>query len=160
MKKSLTTSLAILAAALVALFSLPATAESGAVQTLRAADVAVPDQPPEEKAQLGARPGVQKPIARTFNQQPPLIPHATANFDEITLDENQCLSCHDVTTYKQKNAPKIGDSHFKDLKGKVQKTMARTRYNCQQCHVPQVDAPPLVENEFRGMPVTIKATGK
>jgi cytochrome c-type protein NapB len=24
------------------------------------------------------------------------------------------------------------------------------RYNCVQCHVPQVDAPPLVENDFKG----------
>ncbi|MDH4134525.1 MAG: nitrate reductase cytochrome c-type subunit [Gammaproteobacteria bacterium] len=154
MKKSLTTSLAVLAVLSTAAFSTPASADSAEMQTLRAADVAVPDRPPEEMTQLGARPGTQKPIARTFKQQPPLIPHATANFDEITLEENQCLSCHDVTTYKKKNAPRIGDSHFRDSKGKLQKVMVRTRYNCQQCHVPQVDAQPLVENIFKGIPVT------
>ena len=77
---------------------------------------------------------------------------------EITLDENQCLSCHDVNTYKQKNAPKIGDSHFKDARGKMQKTVSSARYNCQQCHVPQVDAPPLVENMFRGAPPAAPGT--
>jgi cytochrome c-type protein NapB len=24
------------------------------------------------------------------------------------------------------------------------------RHNCVQCHVPQVDAPPLVDNDFKG----------
>jgi cytochrome c-type protein NapB len=160
MKKPMTITLAVLLVAIsAALFSPLTGAETTGVQSLRTEDVAVPDQAPEEKAQLGAMPGAQKPIARTFKQQPPLIPHATAYFDEITLKENRCLVCHDVTNYKKTNAPKLGVSHFKDLKGKVLKTVSGTRYVCSQCHVPQTDAKPLVENTFRSVPVET-ATGR
>lgn len=153
MKKPMTITLAVLLTAIsAALFSPLTGAETTGVQTLRAADVAVPDQPPEEKVQLGAKPGAQKPIARTFEQQPPLISHATDYFDEITLEENQCLSCHDLANYRKKEAPKIGKNHFIDLNGKVQKTVSRARYVCSQCHVPQTDAPLLVENTFQSVP--------
>ena len=70
--------------------------------------------------------------------------------DEITLEENQCLTCHGPDVYKKKNAPKIGDSHFLDRDGKKLATTSALRHNCVQCHVPQVDAPPLVENSFKG----------
>ena len=119
MKKPMTITLAVLLAAISAALCSPLTgAETAGVQSLRTEAVAAPDQAPEEKAQLGDMPGAQKPIARTFQQQPPLIPHATANFDEITLKENPCLLCHET------NAPKAGVSHFKDIKGKLQKTVS------------------------------------
>jgi len=150
MKKSITVTLAVLATVGAMAISPLAMAE---VQSLRGGvDVATPDVPPVDSAPLGAKPGLQKPIARSFQQQPPLIPHATAYFDDINLEENQCLSCHDVTTYKEKKAPKIGKSHFLDRDGKVQKTVSRARYVCVQCHVPQTDAPPLVDNTFRPVP--------
>ncbi|MDP2326251.1 MAG: nitrate reductase cytochrome c-type subunit [Gammaproteobacteria bacterium] len=123
------------------------------VQTLRAVDVASADQAPEETAQLGAKPGRQQPIERTFEQQPPLISHTTVNFDEITLEENQCLSCHDLANYKKKEAPKIGEKHFVDADGKVQEVVVGLRYVCTQCHVSQTNASPLVENTFRSVPV-------
>ncbi len=152
MKKPMTITLAVLLAAIsAALFSPLTGAETAGVQSLRMEDVVAPDRAPEEKAQLGDMPGAQKPIARTFQQQPPLIPHATANFDEITLKENPCLLCHET------NAPKAGVSHFKDIKGKMQKTVSRARYVCTQCHVPQVDAPPLVENTFQTVPAKAAA---
>jgi cytochrome c-type protein NapB len=122
------------------------------VQSLRGADVPVADTaPPEAKQYLGKRPGTagQAKIARSFEQQPPLIPHALTNFDDITLEENQCLTCHDVDVYEKKKAPKIGDSHFKDREGKVHKTVVMARWQCTQCHVPQVDAKPLVDNTFQ-----------
>lgn len=128
----------------------PAAAQDAGVQSLRATDVAIADEAPPEKALLGERPGKQKPIPRTFEQQPPLIPHAMTNFDEITPEANQCLDCHSAETYKKKNAPKLGDSHFRDLRtGKVMKEMSAARYQCTLCHVPQADAMPLVENTFQ-----------
>lgn len=120
------------------------------VTSMRGADVAAEDQAPDIKDYAGKRPGAQKPIARTFREQPPVIPHAVANFDDINLEENQCLSCHGADTYKKKNAPKIGDSHFLDRDGKKLADVSGLRHNCTQCHVPQVDAPPLVENTFVG----------
>lgn len=126
------------------------------VETLRGADVPIADQPPATKEYVGARPGSQKPITRTFAQQPPLIPHALPNFDEITLESNDCLTCHGADTYEKKKAPKMGDSHFKDREGRVLDKMAMSRYQCSQCHVPQVDAPPLVESTFVGTPLPAK----
>jgi cytochrome c-type protein NapB len=85
-------------------------------------------------------------VARTFSTQPPLIPHAVDNFDEVTLTENQCMDCHGPANYVKKNSPKLGDSHFVA----ATKTFDKSRHNCTQCHVPQVDAPALVENRFVG----------
>ena len=117
---------------------------------MRSADVAAVYQAPEAKKYLGGKPGGQENVARTFNSQPPVIPHAVENFDEITLEENQCLSCHSATNYQKKEAPKIGDSHVRDREVKVLAETSALRHNCTQCHVPQVDAPPLVENDFKG----------
>jgi cytochrome c-type protein NapB len=59
---------------------------------MRGADVSAADQAPEAKKYLGGKPGGQEKVARTYRDQPPVIPHAVENFDEITLEENQCLS--------------------------------------------------------------------
>lgn len=150
MKLNLKTTLAVLATA--AFWTLaPQVHAQESVASLRGADVSKPDPAPEQIKYRGGRPGTQEKVAPTFIGQPPVIPHAVVNFDEITLEENQCLSCHGQATYKEKNAPKVGDSHFFDRDGnKLTDTSAR-RYNCQQCHVPQVDAPPLVESNFKGV---------
>lgn len=139
----------ILAAALAAISGWSLAQQVAGIQTLRGADAAAPDYAPEAKAYAGKKPGLQKPIDRTFKEQPPLIPHAVDNFDEITVAENQCMDCHGLEKYREKKAPKIGDSHFligDDLK----KTLTMDRYQCNTCHVPQVDAKPLVDNTFVG----------
>jgi cytochrome c-type protein NapB len=82
-------------------------------------------------------------IPRTFDQQPPLVPHKTDN-QQISLKRNRCLECHDRPNYKEEEAPKIGDSHYRDRAGNELDHVASTRYFCDQCHVSQVDAKPLV----------------
>ena len=114
--------------------------------SLRGSDVAAPDTAPAPAKYLGARPGTQPTVARTYAQQPPVIPHATDNFDEVTLTENQCLDCHGAANYVKKNSPKMGDSHFVA----ATKAFDASRHVCTSCHVPQVDAPALVENRFTG----------
>ncbi len=116
------------------------------IASMRGTDVAAPDKAPAPLTYVGARPGTQPIVARTFSQQPPVVPHALDNYDELTLTENQCLDCHGPANAAKKNAPKLGDSHFSDAK---QTQFAPSRYNCNQCHVPQVDAPALVENRFK-----------
>lgn len=143
MKRSVTI---VLAAALAALSGWSLAQQVAGVQTLRGADTAAVDVAPDEKAYAGKKPGLQKPIARTFKEQPPLVPHAVDNFDEITVAENQCMECHSLDSYQKKNAPRLGDSHLDA--GKKMVTM--DRYQCNTCHVPQVDAKPLVENTFVG----------
>lgn len=149
MKQALKTTLATLAATMFWSFAAPGFAQE-APKPMRGADVAAVDQAPDAKKYLGGKPGGQEKVARTFTSQPPVIPHAVENFDEITLEENQCLTCHSAANYQKKKAPKIGDSHFRDREGKVLPEASAARHNCVQCHVPQVDAPPLVENDFKG----------
>jgi cytochrome c-type protein NapB len=145
MNQTVKTTVAVLAAALFAAISGVAAAQ---VTSLRGVQADTVDQAPDDKAYQGKKPGLQKPIARTFKEQPPLIPHALNNFDEITLEENQCMSCHSEEKFKEKRAPKLGDSHMTLADGK--KVMNMTRWQCNTCHVPQVDAKPLVDNTFKG----------
>lgn len=151
--------LRILAALAAALLCAGAAAGNDAgVQSLRGTDVGSADQAPSETAYVGKRPGSQQPIARTFEHQPPLVPHAMTNFDEITATDNQCLECHGPDTYQKKNAPKLGDSHFDrdPATGSLNASVSGARYQCTSCHVPQADAKPLVENTFQGVPFTQK----
>jgi nitrate reductase (cytochrome), electron transfer subunit len=92
-----------------------------------------------------------KPIARDYVQQPPLIPHKIDNYT-INLKSNKCLSCHSWKHYRQYGATKISQTHFANRDEQVLANVSARRYFCTQCHVPQVNAPPLVENEFK--PIT------
>lgn len=125
-------------------------APSMPVASLRHADATTQDEAPAVHAQLGKKPGSQPKIARTFVGQPPLIPHATENFDEVALEGNQCLECHSAEQYVKKNAPKISDTHFIGPMGEKLADTDHRRYACQLCHVPQSDAAPLVDNAFVG----------
>jgi cytochrome c-type protein NapB len=146
MKRTVTMGIALTAALLFG-----CTQQFAGVKSMRGDDVAASDKAAEDKAYVGKKPGLQQKMARTFSTQPPLIPHAVENFDEITLEENQCMTCHSAATYQKKNAPKIGDSHFVNpATGEKLADGSMARHNCVQCHVPQVDAPPLVENTFVG----------
>ena len=131
MKTQIKLTMAVLAAS----FTLSAFAAD--TKSMRGIDVAAPDQVATEKNYAGSRPGTTKPVARTFSTQPPVIPHSIENFSDINLEENACMDCHSAATYKKKNAPKIGDSHFTDRDGKKMDEAAARRYNCVQCHVLQ-----------------------
>ena len=92
-----------------------------------------------------------EPIARDYVQQPPLVPHTIARY-KINLKSNKCLSCHSWKNYRQYGATKISQTHFEDRDDNVLANVSARRYFCTQCHVPQTNAKPLVENEFK--PVT------
>ena len=149
MKNPLKMTLATLLAAMAWVLLAPAHA-ADPVKSIRGADVSAVDAAADSKTYVGKRPGTQPLVARTFSTQPPVIPHAVENFDEVTLEENQCLSCHGADVYKKKNAPVIGKSHFIDRDGRKLATASPARHACVLCHVAQVDAPALVENAFKG----------
>ncbi len=86
---------------------------------------------------------------RSYKIQPPLIPHEIEK-DEITLQTNTCMKCHSKKNFKKEKAPEIGESHYIDRDGKVLEKLSTRRYFCNQCHAIQVDAQPLVDNEFVG----------
>jgi len=89
----------------------------------------------------------EAPIPRDYLQQPPLIPHKISEY-RITIKHNKCLSCHSWSNYKARGATKISQTHFESRDGAVMSNVSARRYFCTQCHVPQVDAQPLVENTF------------
>ncbi len=88
------------------------------------------------------------PISRTFEQQPPLIPHDIEEF-EVTLKKNDCLECHSPAKAKDSGAKAISATHYTDRDGKPTKELAARRTFCTQCHVPQIDAKPLIDNTFK-----------
>jgi len=88
-----------------------------------------------------------RPIERDYVQQPPLIPHQIDGY-KINQKFNKCLTCHSWANYRESGATKISQTHFEDRDANVLANISARRYFCTQCHVPQVNARPLVENTF------------
>lgn len=93
---------------------------------------------------------------RNYPEQPPVIPHSTEGY-EISANANKCLSCHARTRIRESQAPMISITHFMDRDGQVLASVTPRRYFCTQCHVPQTDAEPLVENKFKDIDELIGA---
>lgn len=88
-------------------------------------------------------------IPREFEEQPPLVPHTSENHP-INLSENKCLHCHMKEPGEEEaKSVEMSESHFVDRDGNKLDHPAGSRYFCNQCHVPQVDAKPLVESTFK-----------
>ncbi|XES83232.1 nitrate reductase cytochrome c-type subunit [Franconibacter pulveris] len=92
-------------------------------------------------------PKQQERMALNYVNQPPLIPHSVDGY-QININTNRCLQCHGVEHYRATGAPRISPTHFIDSEGKVLAGVAPRRYFCLQCHVPQTDASPIVDNTF------------
>ncbi len=67
---------------------------------------------------------------------------------QVDLKANRCLSCHDWSNAGQRNAATLSMTHYLDRDGNQLDVVVGTRWFCSQCHVPQVDAPALIDNEF------------
>lgn len=91
-----------------------------------------------------------EPIERDYVQQPPLVPHSIKGY-KINIKFNKCLTCHSWANYKEAGATKISQTHFSNRENNVMANIAARRYFCTQCHVPQVDSKPLVENTFESL---------
>lgn len=87
-------------------------------------------------------------FSRAYRQQPPLIPHRIDGH-QITKDYNQCMTCHDWPGNIKASAPKVSETHYNDREGNRLDKISGTRFFCTQCHVPQTDAKPLVNNSFQ-----------
>jgi cytochrome c-type protein NapB len=95
-------------------------------------------------------------VPRTFEEQPPVVPHESEKYT-INLQENKCLECHMKQPGKDEaKSVEMSESHFINRNGEKLDHPAGSRHFCTQCHVPQVDAPPLVGSNFKSLPVTAK----
>lgn len=93
---------------------------------------------------------VAKQVALADNNfvgQPPLIPHHTRHY-EVSLNANKCLACHSWKQANEAGAVKISVTHYQNREGQILSDVSPRRYFCLQCHVTQVEAKPLVVNEF------------
>lgn len=86
----------------------------------------------------------------SYVYQPPLIPHNIRSY-EVSLNANKCLACHSWKNAKEMGATKISVTHYVNREDAVLADMSPRRYFCLQCHVPQANAQPLVENEFKSV---------
>jgi len=86
----------------------------------------------------------------SFVYQPPLIPHNIRSY-EVSLNANKCLSCHSWKNAKEMGATKISVTHYVNREDAVLADMSPRRYFCLQCHVPQANAKPLIENDFKSV---------
>ena len=84
---------------------------------------------------------------RNYPEQPPVIPHSTEGY-EVSIQGNKCLSCHARTRVRESQAPMISITHFTDRDGQFLASISPRRYFCTQCHVPQHNVKPPVENDF------------
>ena len=87
-------------------------------------------------------------IPRNFQKQPPLIPHSIKGYN-ITQNFNKCMDCHSKERAEETGATKVAKSHYLDREDKKLTNISPRRYFCLQCHVPQFDAKPLVENTYK-----------
>lgn len=88
------------------------------------------------------------PLPLNYVNQPPMVPHSVQGY-QITKNTNQCLNCHGIENYRATGAPRISPTHFADRDGNVTANTSPRRYFCLQCHVPQAEVKPIVENEFK-----------
>lgn len=100
-------------------------------------------------------PGTSKLLPRAYLNAPPQIPHNIEPFLPVTAKNNSCKMCHHNPAMMGKKvkgqATAIPVSHYTDQRhtpGVVSKELIGARYVCTQCHVPQANVKPLVENTF------------
>ena len=85
---------------------------------------------------------------RAYPMQPPTIPHSIDNY-QIDKNSNRCLLCHARANADKFQAPPVSVTHYMDRNDQFLATISPRRYFCNQCHVVQTDAKPLVANNFK-----------
>lgn len=93
---------------------------------------------------------------RNYPMQPPVIPHKIDGY-QIDLKVNKCMSCHARKRVGDSQAPMVSVTHYMDRENNFLANLSPRRYFCTQCHVPQLDAKMLVENDFVDIDHLIKA---
>ncbi len=84
---------------------------------------------------------------RAYPMQPPTIPHKIDGY-QVDLNVNRCMACHSRRVTEATQAPMVSVTHYMDRDGNFLADVSPRRYFCQQCHVTQTDARPVLANEF------------
>jgi nitrate reductase (cytochrome), electron transfer subunit len=92
---------------------------------------------------------------RSHPMQPPTIPHRIDGY-QLDRDVNRCLFCHARTRIEETRAIPLSVTHYMDRDGNVRGDVSPRRYFCTQCHVPQDDVKPLVENRFEDFETAVQ----
>ncbi|MGS0680060.1 nitrate reductase cytochrome c-type subunit [Shewanella sp. 125m-7] len=122
------------------------------IATLREAPLNVEPTPPVMQKVMNT--DVKQ--SRNYPMQPPVIPHKIDGY-QVNLKVNKCMSCHDRKRTTDSQAPMVSVTHYMDRENNFLATLSPRRYFCTQCHVPQLDAKLLVENDFVDMDELIDA---
>ena len=144
--------IAILLQLLLQFLAPGALAQSGLVDGMRG-PTAIADEP--KPPPLGNPENKDVRRERTYTMQPPTIPHKIDNY-QVDKNVNMCLNCHSRGNAAATQAVAISVSHYMDRDGNFLAAVSARRYFCEQCHVAQVDAKPLVENRFEDVDEIIK----
>ena len=138
---------------------------------LRKTDINEEDDTVAEKTEYrSAQAGTSTKIKRAYQDAPPMIPHDVTDFLPITRENNACVGCHAPDIAPAMGATPIPPSHYLDMRPrhicdgkKFRKSIDNTknetsvkrlthlsqaRFNCSQCHAPQSQGNPSVENLF------------
>jgi cytochrome c-type protein NapB len=113
--------------------------------------------------------GTSQKIERAFQDAPPMIPHDTEGMLPVTINDNQCIMCHDPMVAESMGAIPYPPSHMTNfrptssyaIKGentssetlshisiKKEDKLVGARFNCTQCHAPQDTGVLAVPNNF------------
>jgi cytochrome c-type protein NapB len=122
------------------------------IDTLRQAPINIEPTPP---AMQTVRNTDVKEV-RNYPMQPPVIPHKIDGY-QLDLKVNKCMACHARSRTGDSQAPMVSVTHYMDRDNNFLAELSPRRYFCTQCHVPQLDAKLLVENDFVDMEHLIKA---
>ena len=98
---------------------------------------------------------------RAFPMQPPTIPHKIDGY-QVDKNANRCMACHSRMQIEETRAIPIPATHYMDRDGTILGDVSTRRYFCTQCHVPQDEVKPLIENryqDFDAVRAAVKAAG-
>lgn len=96
---------------------------------------------------------------RAYPMQPPTIPHTIDGY-QIDRNSNRCMLCHARANADKFQAPPISVTHYMDRDDQFLATISPRRYFCNQCHVVQTDAKPLVANGFKDIDTVLSEQRK
>ncbi len=120
---------------------------SGAVWAANGVDLS--QSPEVSGTQEGAirMPKEQERMPLNYVNQPPMIPHSVEGY-QVTTNTNRCLQCHGVESYRTTARRVSARRTLWTVTVKCRANVAPRRYFCLQCHVPQSDTAPIIDNTF------------